>query len=470
MRIAVKALNDVLDEGLPLHPLEEQRESVRNWRQIGLGIFGLADMLVKMEIPYGSKESIEICDEIGYLMIVCALTQSCILAKKDGSFPLYDNSVFRTMYFCENEPSEPSTVILDQIKEYGLRNSQLLTIAPTGSISTMLGVSGGIEPIFANSYQRTTKSLHGHDETYTVYTPIVKKYMEKYHLKDESELPKWFVTAQDIDYHQRIDMQAVWQKHIDASISSTINVPHNFTVKQVEDLYMYAWERHLKGVTIFREGSGREGILTTSKGRENKAFEIDKTRILLEDLPRGVIIKADDDCVGKKRTLHTGCGTLHCEAFFHPDTGDLLETYLSKGSQGGCNNFMVGLSRMISLAARGGIDIYSIVDQLKSSGTCPSYAVRTATKKDTSKGSSCPVAIGNALLDMYKEFQDEITDESDEEEAVSEKINSEEYNCPSTSSPVVEIVTIPKCPECGGNLVFEGGCNTCKDCGWSKCD
>ena len=460
-------MNDVLDEGLPLHPLEIQRESVKNWRQIGLGIFGLADMLIKMEITYGSEESIEICDEIGHHMIHFALNESWILAEQDGTFPLYDNSVPKSAFFYENMyPSGLSK----EIEKSGLRNSQLLTIAPTGSISTMLGVSGGIEPIFANSYQRTTKSLHGHDETYTVYTPIVKKYMEKYHLKDESELPKWFVTAQDIDYHQRIDMQAVWQKHIDASISSTINVPHNFTVKQVEDLYMYAWERHLKGVTIFREGSGREGILTTSKGRENKAFEIDKTRILLEDLPRGVIIKADDDCVGKKRTLHTGCGTLHCEAFFHPDTGDLLETYLSKGSQGGCNNFMVGLSRMISLAARGGIDIYSIVDQLKSSGTCPSYAVRTATKKDTSKGSSCPVAIGNALLDMYKEFQDEITDESDEEEAVFEKINSGEYNCPSTSSPVVEIVTIPKCPECGGNLVFEGGCNTCKDCGWSKCD
>lgn len=171
-----------------------------------------------------------------------------------------------------------------------------------------------------------------------------------------------------------------------------------------------------------------------------------------------MIIKADDNCIGKKRTLRTGCGTLHCEAFFDPDNGQLLETYFSKGSSGGCNNFMIGLSRMISLAARGGIDVYSIVDQLKSSGTCPSYAVRTATKHDTSKGSSCPVAIGNALLEMYEEMMDEVGF-SDVEEKELEVI-----------TPKIVPVSKAKCPQCGGELVFEGGCNACKNCGWSKCD
>ena len=171
----------------------------------------------------------------------------------------------------------------------------------------------------------------------------------------------------------------------------------------------------MKGVTIFRDGCKRASILSTNV--ENKVDEethVDDEKI--KKLERGMILKADDNCIGKKRTLHTGCGTLHCEAFFDPDTGDLLETYLSKGSSGGCNNFMIGLSRMISLCARGGIDIYSIVDQLKSSGTCPSYAVRTATKHDTSKGSSCPVAVGNALLEMYEEFQNELNDFENEEQ------------------------------------------------------
>ena len=180
-----------------------------------------------------------------------------------------------------------------------------------------------------------------------------------------------------------------------------------------------------------------------------------------------MIIKADDNCIGKKRTLQTGCGTLHCEAFFDPDTGDLLETYLSKGSTGGCNNFMIGLSRMISLSARAGVDIYSIVDQLKSSGTCPSYAVRTATKHDTSVGSSCPVAVGNALMDMYKELQGELFEDVDEKPIKNKETirRGKRFEI----KPVDESQIVP-CPECGSPLVFEGGCNSCKNCGFSKCD
>ena len=196
----------------------------------------------------------------------------------------------------------------------------------------MLGVSGGIEPIFANYYTRKTESLKGHDEYYKVYTPIVKKYMDEHGLKDDSELPDYFVTAQTLDYKNRIYMQSIWQSHIDASISSTVNVPNDFTVEQVENLYMTAWDAGLKGVTIFRDGCKRAGILTTTI-KEKKDEKSDD--IKHHTLERGMIIKADDNCIGKKRTLKTGCGTLHCEAFFDPETGQLLETYFSKGSSGG---------------------------------------------------------------------------------------------------------------------------------------
>ena len=166
--------------------------------------------------------------------------------------------------------------------------------------------------------------------------------------------------------------------------------------------------------------------------------------------------------MGKKRKLITGCGSLHCIALFDTQTGALLETYLSKGSTGGCNNFMIGLSRMISISARGGIDIYTIIDQLNSTGSCPSYTVRKATRNDTSKGSCCPMAVGNALLDMYNEVQAEL--------GLAEK----------PKKPVVKKSEKPKkveninkktilCPQCGESLAFEGGCNICKSCGWSKC-
>lgn len=448
VKSSVIALNEVLDEGLPLHPLKEQRESVYDWRQIGLGIFGLADLLIKLGIKYGSPEAIDLCDMIGHTMADMAIKTSAVLAKEYGVYPKYKpEAVEQSAFYSKNALGETKELV----ESFGLRNSQLLTIAPTGSLSTMLGVSGGIEPIFANYYTRKTESLKGHDEYYKVYTPIVKEYMDKYGLKDDSELPDYFVTAQTLDYKNRIYMQSVWQSHIDASISSTVNVPNDFTVEQVEGLYMTAWDAGLKGVTIFRDGCKRAGILTI---KENVEDIVEKPH----RLERGMIIKADDNCIGKKRTLRTGCGTLHCEAFFDPDNGQLLETYFSKGSSGGCNNFMIGLSRMISLAARGGIDVYSIVDQLKSSGTCPSYAVRTATKHDTSKGSSCPVAIGNALLEMYEEMMDEVGF-SDIEEKELEVI-----------TPKIVPVSKAKCPQCGGELVFEGGCNTCKNCGWSKCD
>lgn len=448
VKSSVIALNEVLDEGLPLHPLKEQRESVYDWRQIGLGIFGLADLLIKLGIKYGSPEAIDLCDMIGHTMADMAIKTSAVLAKEYGVYPKYKpEAVEQSAFYSKNALGETKELV----ESFGLRNSQLLTIAPTGSLSTMLGVSGGIEPIFANYYTRKTESLKGHDEYYKVYTPIVKEYMDKHGLKDDSELPDYFVTAQTLDYKNRIYMQSVWQSHIDASISSTVNVPNDFTVEQVEGLYMTAWDAGLKGVTIFRDGCKRAGILTIKENVEDIVEEPHR-------LERGMIIKADDNCIGKKRTLRTGCGTLHCEAFFDPDNGQLLETYFSKGSSGGCNNFMIGLSRMISLAARGGIDVYSIVDQLKSSGTCPSYAVRTATKHDTSKGSSCPVAIGNALLEMYEEMMDEVSF-SDVEEKELEVI-----------TPKIVPVSKAKCPQCGGELVFEGGCNTCKNCGWSKCD
>lgn len=448
VKSSVIALNEVLDEGLPLHPLKEQRESVYDWRQIGLGIFGLADLLIKLGIKYGSPEAIDLCDMIGHTMADMAIKTSAVLAKEYGVYPKYKpEAVEQSAFYSKNALGETKELV----ESFGLRNSQLLTIAPTGSLSTMLGVSGGIEPIFANYYTRKTESLKGHDEYYKVYTPIVKEYMDKHGLKDDSELPDYFVTAQTLDYKNRIYMQSIWQSHIDASISSTVNVPNDFTVEQVEGLYMTAWDAGLKGVTIFRDGCKRAGILTI---KENVEDIVEKPH----RLERGMIIKADDNCIGKKRTLRTGCGTLHCEAFFDPDNGQLLETYFSKGSSGGCNNFMIGLSRMISLAARGGIDVYSIVDQLKSSGTCPSYAVRTATKHDTSKGSSCPVAIGNALLEMYEEMMDEVGF-SDIEGKELEVI-----------TPKIVPVSKAKCPQCGGELVFEGGCNTCKNCGWSKCD
>ena len=447
-------LNEVLEEGLSLHPLEEQRQSVADWRQIGLGIMGLADMLIKMELPYDSEQARQLCEEIGLVMADQALYTSAFLAGHNGPYDNYKSCIQKSR-FLKNNTYESTR---EAIEAYGLRNSQLLTIAPTGTISTMLGISGGIEPIFANSYTRKTESLHGHDEYYKVYTPIVKEYMDEHGIKDEAELPNWFCTSSTISPLNRVLMQGVWQKHIDASISSTVNLPEEATIDDVEEIYLNAWKEGLKGITVFRNGCKRLGVLTTNSSQEKEEEK---------SLSRGEIISCSDNLIGMKRRLTTGCGSLHCTAWFDPHTGDVMEIYLNKGSTGGCANFMVGLSRMISLACRGGVKIEDIADQLQSTGACPSYASRTATKHDTSKGACCPMAVGNALMEMWKEMKERI----EKGNSIIALANSDSQ-IPSSESRTSfnpEIDNGAKCPECGSDLIQEGGCVICKSCGWSKC-
>lgn len=437
---AIYALNDVLIEGLPLHPLQEQRDSVSGWRQVGLGTMGLGDMLLMCGRKYGSPESIPIIDTVYKTIATTAVLTSLKLAKEKGAFPNCTPEIKRAMVnsdFIRN--LDLNEEVFADIEKYGLYNSQLLTCAPTGTIGTMLQVSTGVEPNFAFSYNRRTVSLNQKETVYKVDSKIVAEYKK---VTGNSILPDYFVSAEQIPYEQRIEVQSVLQRYIDASISSTVNLPNSTTIEDVANLYMLAWRKGLKGITIWRDGCQRQAILSKGdkKPEPEKPLEYAHTKIR----------KASDDCIGRKRTLITGCGTLHLTAFFDRHTGKLLETYFSKGSQGGCALFMAGLSRMVSLAARGNISIEDIVDQLKSAGTCPSYAVRKATKNDTSIGASCPVAIGYALMDMYKQLQIELGSWNFKNQQ-NDKGN-------------------PKCPKCGETLNMSEGCMTCPSCGYSKCN
>jgi len=468
---ATMALNEVLDEGLPLHPLQEQRDSVRDWRQIGLGIFGYADMLIKMGVTYGSEEALELTEHIARHILNYATQASTTLAYTKGPFPMYNHDkLIKSKFYDQNIDQW----VKDYVDKYGLRNSQIITIPPTGTLSTMIGVSGGVEPIFANYYTRKTESLHGENVEYKVYTPIVKEYMDKNGLTDDSQLPDYFVTSSDIKPIDRVKTQSVWQQYVDASISSTVNLPEGATVDDVAKIYIDAYKYGLKGITVFRSGCRRAGILTTSSSKPNEDT-VDAPEVHNEDtLPRGYILDASDNLVGKKRKLMTGCGSLHCTAFFDPITGDLMETYLSRGSTGGCANSYTGLSRMISLAARAGVGIDAIIDQLNSCGVCPSYAVRHATKHDTSPGACCPIAIGKALKDMWEEMQSEIAFDDDTEplESVEERLFDDPMvmiSYPVQKIDLTKSITTYTCPECGAEVIHEGGCDICKNCGWSRC-
>ncbi|MGL4913653.1 MAG: adenosylcobalamin-dependent ribonucleoside-diphosphate reductase [Romboutsia sp.] len=263
----VVGLNDVLEEGLSLHPLEIQKETVSKYRQIGLGVMGIADMLIKLNIRYGSDKSIKLCEKLSKIMLNEAVRQSALLAKEHGAYEMYNEKAVLSSKFFKNNIEED---VASLVKQYGLRNSQILTIPPTGSISTMLGISGGIEPMFNLSYIRKTESLHNEDVYYKVFTPIVKEYMDENSIDSEEDLPDIFVTAMNLEADERIKMQKAWQKHIDASISSTINLPYEASVEDVYDIYIKAWKNELKGITIYRDGCKRSGILLNEKPKNKK--------------------------------------------------------------------------------------------------------------------------------------------------------------------------------------------------------
>ena len=463
--VVVKAMNDVLDEGLPLHPLQIQRDTVRDYRQIGIGMMGLADLLIKLGIRYDSDNAIELCDEIGYVLAKESIRASALLAKEYGAYPKCNREkLLKSEFLVRNTDSE----VYALVQQYGLRNSQLLTIAPTGTLSTMLGISGGVEPIFSFSYNRKTQSLHGEDVYYKVFTPIAKEYMDKHGLSEEEQLPDFFVTSQTINPFKRVKIQAAWQNHIDASISSTINLPNDTTVDVVEDLYIAAWYEGLKGLTIFRDGCDRAAVLTTEKPKEEPKQLDNLLPQMDQGLKFGDTIMPSDDVIGLKKTIKSGCGTLHLNAYFDEETGELREVFLSKGSKGGCLAFTNAVSRLLSLLARKGAPIEEIVDQLNSVVVCPSYVSARAAGREVSPGNSCASSIAKALLEMHEKFQKLYMDNDDEDE-----IEEQPQKVKIDKERITKEVKGPEyaiCPECGKkSLMFSGGCNSCVECGWTKC-
>ena len=448
--VGIRTLDKLIDENYNRHPLQQQRDMSYNYRNIGLGIFGYATALMKLGLKYGSNEAIEFTDDVFSLLFKRAVFASNNLAKELGTYPKYKECVFDSDIIKNHfTPDE-----IDGLKEHGLRNCSLISIAPNGSLATLLGESGGCEPEFALKYTRRTVGMtDGEDTYYDVYCKAAKEYMDANHT---DMLPDYFVGSADIPWQNRVLTQAAMQNHVDTAISSTVNMPNSATKEDIAHMYLLSWSTGCKGITMFRDGCKRLGILTT----DNSDKDTDKNDTQTYELPRGAIIECSSDLVGKKRKLTTGCGSLHVLAFFDPYDGSLQEAYFNKGSTGGCASFMTGLSRTVSLLCRAGVDIMTIKDQLDSTGACPSYAARTATRHDTSPGSCCPMAIGNALVDMYKEMQQDIGD--NEEENSADAIISK-------PTQVQRIESNDKCPECGSVLEHVGGCDLCKNCGFTHC-
>ena len=456
--IAVRMLDDIIDVNKFPDKIYENYQ--KGMRTIGIGITGLADMLAMLGMKYDSQEARDYVESLMQMITNAEYYASVQLAKEKGCFPLCEpDKHMRGNYVTDTLES----TLIEDIAKYGIRNAKIQAVAPCGTISMVFGnnCSSGIEPIFSLSYDRKVK-IGGQDDKDVKIVKMMDYAYYLYHkLKDEGKQLDFdehdiFPTALNMSVNDHVAMLAIISKYTDMSVSKTINVPTEASFDEVKDIYIQCWKKGIKGCTIFRPNAIRQGILLT-EDKDDKPKPESTSSIL----PRGSIIEPSNDLIGKKRKIQTGCGSLHVLAFFDPIDGNLQEVYFNKGSTGGCANFMTGLSRMVSLLCRAGVDIMTIKDQLDSTGVCPSYATRKATHHDTSKGSCCPMAIGNALVEMYNEMQSELDDKDDEEKPVKK----------TPVEPIKDVnVHQQLCPECGEPLVFEGGCCTCKSCGYTKCE
>lgn len=426
--IIVEAMNEVLDENITRLPLKEQQEMSYNWRQIGIGVMGVADTFIKLGVKYGSGDSIFISEEIGRIFINECVKASALLAKEYGTFPKYDYDSLSESLLYKN-------IIDDGVKElvykYGMRNCSLTSIAPCGSIGTMLGTSTGIEPNFRFSYIRKTESLGEKEEKYFEVNSLIKKEYEKV-IKNAERLPNYFIESQDIDYLDRIAIQSVWQKYIDTGISSTINLPKEATPKDIMNIYINAWKNGLKGVTVFRDGCRRMGILTTEKHEET------------QELVRSEWKSCAKDTYYVKRNLSIGCGKLKLFIGYSPKEQAIQDLYIIKCGSGGCTRNLQALAISMSAVLRLGGTLSNLEKAFSGIDPCNSFITARAKGRELSKGSYC----GAVILNEVNVFLKELQNTQEVEENISENV----------------------CPICGAEVNFTGGCITCQSCGWSKCE
>lgn len=442
VHIAVTALNDVLDEGLELHPLDIQQKTVGDYRQIGLGVFGYADMLIKMGLRYGSNEANEFTDYVGDLLISESIRQSAYLAKMYGEYNKYDPVIMESGFFITHITNHPDRKdIYDLVKTFGLRNSQLLTIAPTGTLSTMLNVSGGAEPIFAKSFNRTTKSLHGEDVTYTVYPKIISEYLDRTK-KTLETADSYIVSSEDITPVERVKVQATWQKYIDASISSTVNLPKETTVDDVKTIYMSAYDNGLKGITIFRAGCARTAILVdTKEAAKEEKHQIDPERGYIK---RPKTIEADYHQVKVKgETFIVLVGKIDDKPYevfaFRPNTTAKIPNHTGT------------ITKVKKMHYTFKSDYIEIPDLQLSSDSVEERAATLYTSMLLRHNTNIKYVVKTA-------------------KKVNENIASfSSAMCRILSKYVPAEETGDKCPDCGGKIIRENGCVHCESCGWSMC-
>ena len=489
LRKAVKAATRMMDNVIDTFnfPVQKVTDLARNNRRIGLGIMGFADMLYQLGIPYNSELGQKMGERAMKTVTDAAHEMSRELAKEKGVFPNINLSIYKK-------------------QGVKMRNAALTTVAPTGSISMMFDCSSGIEPNFALSFVKQDKDGHQYHYVNEHFEAALKKKRfskdEIARIKDEivrtgtiqqmtdlsEDLRKTFVVAMDISAEDHMKMQAAFQRHVDNSISKTINFPNSATKEEVTNGFIMAWKMKCKSATVYRDGSREVQILNIGTGENIKSpTELGKSGVaspthvsamppqevpldLPIDVGRREARVRPEVMTGKTYRVTTGYGKLYV-TINNDERGVPFEVFATIGKSGGFfQEQSEGICRLISLALRAGVKVEEVINNIR--------GIRGPMPMLTNKGTilSLPDAIGQILQEHVQTMSGTMPENpllsaaelgADQEVVAKERI----------AEPVVAVYQksiadfgmMPGCPDCGAMLKMAEGCMSCSSCGFSRC-
>lgn len=447
-RVAIRALDNVVDANY--YFFKENEEQQMSTRRTGLGTMGLGDALIKMQVRYGSSESLPVIEKIYRTIRDAAYDESSDIAVEKGAFPKFDAEKYAKGHFIKRLPKP----IQAKIKRQGIRNAVLLTQAPTGTTSLLSGASSGIEPVYDFAMKRKDRTGE-----HILYHGLYKQWMDEH---PGEEAPDYFVSANDLTPLEHVDVQAKIQEFTDSSISKTVNAPNEHTVDAVKELYMAAYDKGLKGVTYMRDGS-REGVLEHLPKDGEKPKEASAENAGPAPATSPVPAPRPKALDGKTVRMATAYGNLYV-TMNTDQSGKLFEVFATMGKAGGLGASMTeAICRLVSISLRSGVAPRSLIKELRGITDQPfGFGDNRVT--------SVADAIGKAVEDFLYPKLDLPETEATQQLPIN---NTEKVAQPPADQVVKTVSSLNKlagiCPDCGGPLEFASGCKVCHSCGYSAC-
>lgn len=449
VRYAVRFLDDVIDN--TPYFFDENRQRQQSERRIGLGSMGLAELMIRLKIRYGSKESEAFLDKLYRFIALEAYRASCEIASEKGSFPKFSAEDFLKSGFMEQMPGE----LRDEIRQKGIRNVTLLTQAPTGTTGTMVGTSTGIEPYYFWEWERRGR-MGSHTERVAVYDEWKKAH------PDVKKLPEYFASAMDLSPEEHVRVQAAIQRWVDSSISKTCNVPKHYSLEQTKQLYELMYKLGCKGGTIYRDGSRDEQVLNLKDEAEASGDKpVEKPAPKLKPRVRPTVLH------GITYRKHTPIGTAYITV--NADSSSMeqpFEVFINVAKVGSdVAADAEGIGRLISLILRMPSSLgpeeraKAVIAQLRSigSGRQRGFGKNRVMSLPDAVAQALEEHLGLAAENGSVSDYPELPDEEDVEAQKQISFHFDEVHA-------------DICPVCGNaTFMFIEGCKKCHSCGHSEC-